>query len=726
MRLISIIVVVAALMGPSCMAQEPELRGTRLIEPFNYRGVTLDEGPLLRQVLQVRDDYLRVPNDDLLKGFRLRAGRPAPGVDLGGWYTPGIYHVFGQVLSGLARMYATTKDDACRDKLNSLIHEWGQCIEADGYFFYAKEAGAAHYVYDKMVCGLLDAHLYAGSPEALGHLARITDWAEKNLDHSNQVVFKTMIGMTEWYTLSENLYRAYLATGEKRYRDFAKTWEYTAYWDLYADGKDIFGPSPGYHAYSHVNTLSGAAAAYAVTGEQRYLDLIRNACGYLQQHQVYATGGYGPGEQLLPDRQLVEYLDTMDNHFEIQCGSWAAFKLSKYLMSFTGDGQYGDWIERLLINGIGACIPSSPAGQVMYNAKYGLSGACKEHNMPPWACCAGTRIQAIADYHDLIFFKDADSLYVNIFTPATVTWEHKGKQVVFRQETRFPESDRTVMSLALSREDEFAIKLRRPAWLAGKMEVAVNDLPVMTTVDEKHWVVVRRRWHDADRISVRLPMQFAAKRFPSASSAPFPAAVVYGPVVLACRAPAGNPVASIDFSDLAANFVPVPGEPLTYHLASAADVLVRPYYQYKQGERYYMYFDPGHPWTRLPDSQLTFSAGWGRNPIEDLHITAAPGAYVEGTFTGSRVRWVGRKFDDAGICEIRIDGEPTATVDQYDPRRDVPFRYESGDLPEGNHTIRLTVLPGKNPASKNHYITIAGFDIICPPASRAASRPAGK
>ena len=114
-----------------------------------------------------------------------------------------------------------------------------------------------------------------------------------NLDHSNQVVFKTMIGITEWYTLSENLYRVYLATGQTRYRDHAKTWEYPAYWDLFANGKDIFGLSPGYHAYSHVNTLSGAAAAYLVTGEQRYLDVIQNAYDYLQQHQVYATGTTG-------------------------------------------------------------------------------------------------------------------------------------------------------------------------------------------------------------------------------------------------------------------------------------------------------------------------------------------------------------------------------------------------------------------------------------------------
>jgi hypothetical protein len=59
--------------------------GKRIVEPFDYRGVTLDAGPLKAQVDEVRVFYLAIPDDDLLKGFRARAGRPAPGNDLGGW-----------------------------------------------------------------------------------------------------------------------------------------------------------------------------------------------------------------------------------------------------------------------------------------------------------------------------------------------------------------------------------------------------------------------------------------------------------------------------------------------------------------------------------------------------------------------------------------------------------------------------------------------------------------
>ena len=157
-----------------------------------------------------------------------------------------------------------------------------------------------------------------------------------------------------------------------------------------------------------------------------------------------------------------------------------------------------------------------------------------------------------------------------------------------------------------------------------------------------------------------------------------------------------------------------PGEPLTFHLASASNALFRPYYQFKEGERYYIYFDPGRPWTRVPLRDLKFSPGWSLVLTEDMQITTNVGAWVEHTFTGTRVRWLGRKFDDAGRCEVSIDGKKVATVDQYDPVRDTPFRYELRDLPAGQHTMRLTLLPDKNPASKNRYANIAGFDVVRP------------
>ncbi len=272
------------------------------IEPFGYRGVSLDDGPLKRQVDAAREDYLRIPNDDLLKGFRLRAGKPAPGADLGGWYSSDIFHVFGQILSGLARLHAATGDPACREKAEALLAGWAECIEPDGYFYYSRKPNAPHYIYDKMVGGLTDMVLFCDSKLAAESLAKITGWASKNLDRSNPYAF----GGTEWYTLSENLYRANRATGDPRYVEFARVWHYTEYWDIYARNSDLFGDRGNgrrtgvYHAYSHVNTLGGAAQAYLHTGDRRFLDTILHAHDMLMAQQCYPTGGFGPDEQILP------------------------------------------------------------------------------------------------------------------------------------------------------------------------------------------------------------------------------------------------------------------------------------------------------------------------------------------------------------------------------------------------------------------------------------------
>src|SRR4029078_7488237 len=86
----------------------------------------------------------------------------------------------------------------------------------------------------------------------------------------------------------------------------------------------------------------------------------------------------------------------------------------------------------------------------------------------------GTPPKYTPDYHDLIFLKDADSLYVNLYTPAKVVWQRDGGAVTVQQHTRFPESDTVELNVACKNESRFALKLRSPSWLASPMLVEVN------------------------------------------------------------------------------------------------------------------------------------------------------------------------------------------------------------------------------------------------------------
>jgi uncharacterized protein len=578
-------------------------KGKRILEPFDYHGVTLDGGRLRAQQDEVRDYYLRIPNDDLLHGYRVRAGRPAPGIELGGWYTNDFGNVLPQIVSGLARMYAATGDQACRDKANALIAGWAECIAPDGYFFYSTHPTSRQYFYEKMVGALVDVDRYCGNTEAPRLLARITEYAERTLNRAR--LYSNASGNpkdprtdhAEWYTVAENLYRAYLTTGDSRYRDFAGVWEYTEFWDLFARGLDIHGPRPGggrtdeYHAYSHVNSLASAGAAFLVKGEQRYLDVLKNAYDYLQAAQVFATGGYGPHEGLVPHARVVKSLGRASTNIETQCGSWAAFKICKYLISFTGDARYGDWVERLTLNGIGASPPMSADGRVFYYANYSTAGASKELHEDGWTCCTGTRPQAVADYDDLVFFKSADSLCVNLFTPATARFEVRRVPVEVVQRTRFPETTEIRLAVSVPVPTKFALRIRMPGWLAGPVSGTINGSPAEMRADSGHWAVFERIWKSGDTLDVQLPAKLWVSRMDA--SKPFPAALMFGPVVLAARSFSGNPAARIDLDALEKCLVPVDGAPLNFRLASDPDVLIRPFYEFKQGEKYYLYLDPG-------------------------------------------------------------------------------------------------------------------------------------
>ena len=63
-------------------------------------------------------------------------------------------------------------------------------------------------------------------------------------------------------------------------------------------------------------------------------------------------------------------------------------RLAGHEIRYVEGGAFDAERTLLLFNGIGASLPMSVDGRVMYYAGHSLSGACKKHNMPPWACCA--------------------------------------------------------------------------------------------------------------------------------------------------------------------------------------------------------------------------------------------------------------------------------------------------------------------------------------------------
>lgn len=524
---------------PDLNFNSPHARGKAVIEAFDYDGVRLLPGRLQAQVQSAREVYASIPDDSILKGFRREGGLPAPGEDMRGWCKTRSAVIFGQLLSGLARMGRVTGDHSLWSKADALLAGWHETLPADG------NLRLRPYDWDKLVCGLVDMHHYAGSASALPILAEITQWAARTFDrtrrHSDNFDFwGAGPGATqEWYTLPENLYRAYLATGDTQYKEFGDVWRYDDYWRPFVDAAALPEVVP-VHAYSHANSFSSAAMAYAVSGDARYLRIAVNAYDFLQRTQCYATGGFGPDERFMPpDGSLGRSLDLYAGHAEIPCGSWAGFKLSRYLMGLTGDARFGDWIETMIYNAIGAALPTEPDGRTYYYGDYRISSGLKQHYWHEWPCCSGTYWQLMADYHNVIYFKGPDALYVNLFVPSEVTWPHDGQTVCVRQETDYPEAETTTLRVELARPARFAINLRIPGWVRGASVTVNGDAQSIRAAAGK-WATVEREWRAGDRVTLRLPMQLRME--PVDPQHPHRVAVLFGPTVLAqdeacCRRP---------------------------------------------------------------------------------------------------------------------------------------------------------------------------------------------
>ena len=205
---------------------------------FAYADVQLLDGPMKRQFEENHARFLNLDDDRMLKVFRQVAGLAAPGEDMGGWYDLTGFslegndfhgfiagHTFGQYVSGLARAYAVTGSEPTKAKINRLVKGYGETLDPKAKFFVDYRLPA--YTYDKLSCGLIDAHEYAHDPIAMDIHEKLTRaivayLPEKALSRAEQRSRPhkdTSYTWDETYTLPENLFLAYQRSGKSLYRD---------------------------------------------------------------------------------------------------------------------------------------------------------------------------------------------------------------------------------------------------------------------------------------------------------------------------------------------------------------------------------------------------------------------------------------------------------------------------------------------------------------------------
>jgi DUF1680 family protein len=331
----------------------------------------------------------------------------------------------------------------------------------------------------------------------------------------------------ESYTLAENLYLAYARGAGVRYKTMARRFLLDeTYFDPLSENKNVLAH---HHAYSFCNALSSAMQAYLVEGSEKHLRAAANAFDMIANTQSFATGGWGPNESFVAAAGDDLYASLSGTHrgFETPCGSYAHFKLTRYLLRVAKDGRYGDSMERVLYNTVLGAKPLQADGRAFYYSDYHF-GATKNYFPDPWPCCSGTLPQVAADYRLLTYFHDSRGLFVNLYLPSQLRWiTPDGAQIKLAQSGDYPFTGNVHMHLRVSRPSSFALRLRIPAW--STPAIRINGAPIKARIDNG-FATLERIWQDGDRVELELtlPMRLSA----ISPKHPHTVALLRGPLVL--------------------------------------------------------------------------------------------------------------------------------------------------------------------------------------------------
>ncbi|MGB6524188.1 MAG: beta-L-arabinofuranosidase domain-containing protein [Candidatus Acidiferrales bacterium] len=586
------------------------------IKPFDMAQVRLLDGPF-RDAMETNRSYLHsVPSDRLLHTFLVTAGLPSTAEPLGGWEKPDCelrgHFAGGHYLSACAQMYASTGDDELKAKANAMVEQLARCQKAlqTGYLSAFPEeefdrlrngqkVWAPFYTIHKIMAGHLDIYQHCGNEQALAVAEGMADWVGlwvKPLsdEHMARILEVEHGGMLEV------LCNLYAITGKGQYLYTARRFNHKEVFDPLAEYRDEL---KGLHTNTNIPKIIGVARRYELMGDERDHDIASYFWQEVVNRRTFCTGGTSDGEHWESDPgNLSKSLSEWDE--ECCCG-YNMLKLTRHIFGWTGDPRAMDYYERTLFN---SRLGTQDAdGMKSYFVPLG-TGYWKYYNTryDSFWCCTGTGAEEFSKFGDSIYFHGDRGIYVNLLIASELNWPDKG--VRLRQETRFPEEEKTILTVQAEQPVEMAMNFRIPQWATSGGTIKVNGEALPVFSNPSSYLSVNRVWKSGDRMELSLPMSLRTEALPGDETRQ---AVMYGPLVLGGRLGSQGVTKELMYSgydtapdehpgeapviDLGSNKTQpwverVPGQPLSFRTkGQARETALIPFHQIA-GEKYVVYW----------------------------------------------------------------------------------------------------------------------------------------
>ena len=691
------------------MLQKPNVQA---VQPFPLNAIQVFGMQAERQ--RVDQGYLRSLDPiRLMHGFYVNAGMKPKKPRYGGWEAMGIEgHSLGHYLSACALMYSATQDKELLERTKIIVRELAECQKVAKSGFLGGMPDAARifaelkkkdirsqgfdlngnwvpwYNIHKTLAGLLDTYHQTGNKQALDVLVKNAEWTHELTKDFSEDDWQKMLAC-EHGGMNESLADLYSITKNPLHLDLADKFHHKAILDPLEKGERKLA---GKHGNTQIPKILGTARLYETTGDKRFEAISKNFWNEVVEDHTYAMGGHGLGEHFGPAGKLSDRLGTTNAE---TCNTYNMLKLTDHLFQWSPSTRLGDFYEQAQLNHILTSEDLETAG-VTYFVPL-KAGAKKTYSHPTedFTCCRGTGMENHAKYGEGIYYHKGNELWVNQYTPNTLSWSQTQSLVSIQSD--YPISDQINVSVNTYSKQPLKVHFRVPGWASAGATVTQRTLmvdmtPTSTILDTKKsakagdWLTVEIAPKHTVSLSLKIPMTLRTVAMPDN---PNRVALMYGPTLLVAEwgsteeKPGERSPVFIKDERPVAQWLKKTG-PRTWHSVGnllPTDLAFRPFFDI-QHERYSAYLDvfTQQDWEnreeefRKREAEIAALNARTLDFFQPGEMQAERDHNVQSEFSGPG-EWQGRKLRHAwngGWFSFDLKVDPSKT-------QDVVFTYWGGD-----------------------------------------------
>ncbi len=501
-------------------------------------------------------------NADTWANF-VRVFRADSDVETGAWRC----EYWGKMMRGAVLAYLYNKDEALYRVLKETVLDLLSAQREDGRFstypadnqLFGWDMWGRKYVLTGMLHFVRICKDETLKARILAALSRHADAILESVGEGEGKVAitetSTFWGGVNSCSILEPMVDLYTFTGEARYLEFAR---YILSTGGCKDG-DLIALAqagmvmpymyPEVKAYETMSFFEGELAYYEVTGERDYLTAVQKFVEAVAETDITVIGCSGCTHELFDHSSLKQTLYSAGIMQET-CVTVTWMRLLARLHLLTGEVRYLDRIEQSAFNALYGSVNNHMNQQMisfdrgtrklyvsglpfdsyspLYNGRRGVGiGGYQAFAFGGYyGCCACIAAAGIALVPLCAALQSEDGMVLNLYMSGRVAFAApSGQTVTLTATTTYPKALDYVARVSLAQPEEFAIRLRVPAFCENTV-ITVNGERVDPAL-ANGYVTLDRMWRDGDELSVAADFSLRTLSIDGRT------AFFYGPLTLA-------------------------------------------------------------------------------------------------------------------------------------------------------------------------------------------------